>query len=283
MRQARQLGGGHRVVIKIGGSSVDSPEKTKAFAVEVAGLVESGFEPLLVHGGGPEITEEMKRQGLHARKVAGLRVTDERTLKIAVEVLSSINGRIVRALEAEGVQAVGMMGAEAGTIKCRKMPPASAVGEDGTAVEVDLGFVGEVSSVEPSRLNKLVSNGKVPVLFPICALPGGHLANVNADTSAAHVAASFKAEQLLLVTDVPGLMREIGKLDSVIHLLHVSEIDGLIREGILGQGMIPKVEACRYAIDHGVEVAHMIEAKSSGAIADQLMGVKLAGTRVVPG
>jgi acetylglutamate kinase len=140
-----------------------------------------------------------------------------------------------------------------------------------------------VVSVDPSRLRELLAAGLVPVLYPICALGEGRLVNVNADTAAAHVAASFGAEQLVLVTDVPGLMREFGNLDTIIDVLRTSEIDGLVREGVLGEGMIPKVEACRFAVEHGVKVVHMIDANARGAIADQLKGTKLAGTRVVSG
>ncbi len=273
--------GRRRAVIKIGGSSVSTQQKLDAFALEIARLVRNGFCPLIVHGGGPEISEEMKLRGLPVKKVAGLRVTDKPTLRIAIEVLSNINARIVKALRNEGVDAVGMMGAEGGTIKCVKMPPAKTVNSSGEAVEVDLGFVGEVVAIDPSVLTRQLAMNEVPVMFPICSLGDGALANVNADTAAAHLAASLKAEQLVLVTDVPGLMLELGNLDTIIPVLRTTEIDGLIQRGILGEGMIPKVEACRFAVEHGVRVAHMIDASSPGAIAEQLMGVKLAGTRVV--
>ncbi len=283
MARTDQSKKGRRVVIKIGGNSASSPEKRRAFAREIASLVGNGFRPLLVHGGGPEITEEMKRRGLPVKKVAGLRVTDDKTLEIAMEVLSAINERIVNALKEEGVRAIGMMGAEGSTIKCRKMPRAKVVEPGGEVLEVDLGFVGEVVSVDPSLLNEFLGRDEAPVLFPICTLGDGQLANVNADTAASHLAAAINAEQLVLVTDVPGLMRVFGDIGTIIPLLRVSEIDALVRERVLGEGMIPKVEACRFAVEHGVKVAHMIEARSPGAIAEQLMGVKLTGTRVVLG
>jgi acetylglutamate kinase len=246
-------------------------------------IVAGGLSPIVVHGGGPEISEEMQRRGLPVRKVAGLRVTDEAALDVAVDVLSSINGRIVCALEARGLKAVGMMGAECDTVLCRRMPPAMVMDEHGVQQAVDLGLVGEIVQVRPARLRVLLRAGTIPVIFPICGSEPGTLMNVNADTAAAHIAKALKAEDLVLITDVPGLMMETGNEDTVIPKLRSSDFGYLVRKGIVAGGMIPKVEACRIAVEGGVKVAHMIDGKGEGAIAAQLLSGGHAGTRMVKG
>jgi acetylglutamate kinase len=274
---------GKKVVIKIGGSSIAGVERMDAFAAEVAILKGEGLRPIVVHGGGPEISEEMKRRGLPVKKVAGLRVTDEMTLEVAMDVLSAINVSIVCALKRTGLQATGMMGAEGDSVQCRKMAPARVKDEDGKDVEVDLGLVGEVTRVEPSRIIQLCESGFVPVIYPICVQGDGQLMNVNADTAAAHIAMAVKAEELVLITDVPGLMREFGKAETVIPILRTSNIAELERQGIASEGMIPKLEACQLAVEGGVKVAHMIDGKEKGSIVHQLLSGDYHGTRVVLG
>ncbi|MDD1770225.1 MAG: acetylglutamate kinase [Methanomassiliicoccales archaeon] len=283
LSSARAEGERTIVVIKIGGSSITGEHKLKAFAKEISDIVAGGLSPVVVHGGGPDISEEMQRRGLPIRKVAGLRVTDEAALKVAVDVLSSINGRIVRALEARGLKAVGMMGAEGDTVLCRRMPPAMVKGEHGADQAVDLGLVGEVVQVRPARLRVLLRAGIVPVVFPICGSEPGSLMNVNADTAAAHIAKALKAEALVLITDVPGLMMEMGNEGTVIPMLRSSDFDYLVRKGIVTDGMIPKVEACRIAVEGGVKMAHMIDGKAEGAITAQLLSGAHAGTRMIKG
>ncbi|HVO77349.1 MAG TPA: acetylglutamate kinase [Methanomassiliicoccales archaeon] len=271
------------VVIKIGGSSIAGEERLKEFASEISAIVTAGLMPVIVHGGGPEITEEMQRRGLPVRKVAGLRVTDAAALEVAVDVLTAINGRIVCALEAAGVKAVGMMGSECDTVLCRRMPPATVKDDQGRELVVDLGLVGEVVQVHPARLRTLLRSGSVPVVFPICGSAPDELMNVNADTAAAHIARALKADQLVLITDVPGLMMEMGNEDTIIPMLRSSDFDYLVRRGIVTGGMIPKVEACRIAVEGGVRMAHMIDGKGEGSIAAQLLSGNHAGTRMIKG
>jgi acetylglutamate kinase len=271
------------VVIKVGGSSIAGEGRLTAFAEEISAIVARGLWPVIVHGGGPEISEEMRRRGLPIRKVAGLRVTDRVALDVAAEVLGAINARIVCALENAGVKATGMMGAECETMLCRRMPPAMVEDEQGVRHAVDLGFVGEVVQVRPGRLRTLLRAGIVPVLYPICGSEPGALLNVNADTAAGHIAKALKADQLVLVTDVPGLMMEMGDEETIIPLLRSSDYDYLLREGIVNGGMVPKVEACRIAVEGGVRVAHMIDGKRNGSIAAQLLSEARAGTRMVKG
>ena len=272
---------GKKVVVKIGGSSIASPEQLQAFAKDVAVLVKNGVHLVLVHGGGPEINEEMKRRGLDVKKVAGLRVTDEAALSVVAAVLGRINAQIVEALRHEGLEAVGMAGAKGNTILSCKMPPFKAKDEAGKETSVDLGRVGEVTEVRPAALWKLLGEGKLPVLYPVCAAEDGGLMNVNADTVAAELARGIKAEELVLVTDVPGVMREFGKPETAVSIIKTSEVPELVAKGIVSGGMIPKVEACRSAVESGVRVAHMIDGKGEHALARQLLSGHFVGTRIV--
>ena len=271
---------GKTVVIKFGGSSIGGANDQGRFSRDIALLVSIGIRPVIVHGGGPEITEEMKKVGLPVRKVLGLRVTDDNTLMVAKTVLGRINDSLVSSIRSSGVKAIGLAGSECGTIMCRKMDPVTGV-ENGVEVVADLGHVGDVVSVDPSSIDWLVGLGFVPVIYSICADGEGHLYNVNADTAAAHVAKAIKAAEFILVTDVPGLMREFGNLDSVIREIRTDEVAKLVSDGIVKEGMIPKLEACCLAVTNG-GTANIICGKDPEAIVAQLLIGENRGTRVKP-
>lgn len=273
---------GKRVVIKFGGSSLNGGEELAGFAADIGKLVALGVRPVIVHGGGPEISAEMKRRGLAPVKVAGLRVTDEATLQAAAEVLGTINRQIVDALREAGVKSIGFAGAEGRMILCVKMPPAQARDDSGQLCSVDLGRVGEVSTVNAEKLALLCTSGFVPVIYPICATSEGALMNVNADTAAAHIARALHSDEMVLVTDVPGIMRQFGDEGSVIHQVSCGEVDALIHEGIVSDGMIPKVEACRLAVGGGVRAAHVVCGRDPHSIIDQLISGRNCGTTIVP-
>jgi acetylglutamate kinase len=271
---------GKIVVIKFGGSSIGGTNDQDRFSRDIALLVSIGIRPIIVHGGGPEITEEMKRNGLPVRKVLGLRVTDDNTLMVAKTVLGRINDSLVTSIRAAGVKAIGLAGSECGTIICRKMEPVKGV-ENGAEVIADLGHVGDVIAVDPSSMEWLVGMGFVPVIYSICADRNGHLYNVNADTAAAHVAKAMNAAEFILVTDVPGLMREFGNLDSVIRDIRTGEVAQLVDYGIVKEGMIPKLEACCLAVSNG-GTANIISGKDAEAIVAQLLFGENRGTRIKP-
>lgn len=271
---------GKIVVIKFGGSSIGGTNDQDRFSRDIALLVSIGIRPIIVHGGGPEITEEMKRNGLPVRKVLGLRVTDDNTLMVAKTVLGRINDSLVTSIRAAGVKAIGLAGSECGTIICRKMEPVKGV-ENGAEVIADLGHVGDVIAVDPSSMEWLVGMGFVPVVYSICADRNGHLYNVNADTAAAHVAKAMNAAEFILVTDVPGLMREFGNLDSVIRDIRTGEVAQLVDYGIVKEGMIPKLEACCLAVSNG-GTANIISGKDAEAIVAQLLFGENRGTRIKP-
>lgn len=271
---------GKIVVIKFGGSSIGGANDQDRFGQDIALLVSMGIRPVIVHGGGPEITEEMKKNGLPVRKVLGLRVTDDNTLMVAKSVLGRINDSLVTSIRSAGVKALGLAGSECGTVMCRKMEPVKGL-ENGVMVAADLGHVGEVVSVDPVPIEWLVGLGFVPVIYSICADREGHLYNVNADTAAAHVAKAVQAAEFILVTDVPGIMREFGNLDSVIRELRTGEMAQMVADGIVKEGMIPKLEACCLAVSNG-GAANIICGKDPEAIVAQLlMGVN-RGTRIKP-
>ncbi|MGD0818304.1 MAG: acetylglutamate kinase [Methanomassiliicoccales archaeon] len=271
---------GKTVVIKFGGSSIGGANDQGRFSRDIALLVSIGIRPVIVHGGGPEITEEMKKNGLQVRKVLGLRVTDDNTLMVAKTVLGRINDSLVSSIRSAGVKAIGLAGSECGTIMCRKMDLVKGV-ENGVEIVADPGHVGEVVSVDPRSIEWLVSLGFVPVIYSICADQEGHLYNVNADTAAAHVAKAMKAAEFILVTDVPGLMREFGNLDSVIREIRTDEVANLVADGIVKEGMIPKLEACCLAVSNG-GTANIICGKDPEAIVAQLLVGENRGTRIKP-
>ncbi|OPX57285.1 MAG: Acetylglutamate/acetylaminoadipate kinase [Methanomassiliicoccales archaeon PtaB.Bin134] len=266
-----------KVVVKFGGSSIGGMDQIDVFAAEIAELVRRGVTPVILHGGGPEITEEMKRCGLPVKKVAGLRITDDTTLLIAKSVLSRINDRVVVSLRKAGLKAIGLAGSEGNTLLARKMPP---VPVDGGPETVDLGFVGEVEGVDPTMIDTLCSLGFVPVVYSICGDAEGRLMNVNADTAAAALAAGIKATDMVLVTEVPGVLRVFEDMSSTIPEIREADLGPLTSSGILKDGMIPKVEACFLALRGGVGTAHIICGTTPDVIVEQLFSGRNLGTRL---
>jgi acetylglutamate kinase len=270
-----QQGTGRRILIKFGGNALSGEGDLDRFGQDIASLIAAGFQPILVHGGGPEISEEMERRGLRVRKIAGLRVTDAAALEVAADVLERINSEIVGMLTRAGVKAVGMSGCDASVI-ASKMPPVKVVDEEGNPATVDLDRVGDVSRVDPGRLESLISSGAVPVVYPICADPEGTKFNVNADTVAANVARASGAREMVLVTDVPGIM----KGGEVIRLIALSGIDALIADGTITGGMVPKVDACRTALMNGVRIVYMLNGKDPHSLVRKLLRGEDTGTKI---
>lgn len=267
---------GRRILIKFGGNALSGEGDLGRFAEDIASLISSGIRPVLVHGGGPEISQEMERRGLRVKKVSGLRVTDDAALQVAAEVLERINGQIVEALARAGVTAQGMSGCEGGTVIADRMAPVRTVDDHGNEVLVDLDRVGEVSGVNGGHLESLISSGTVPVIYPICADRQGREYNVNADTVAAHVGRAVGAKEMALVTDVPGIL----KSGSVIRSASLADIDRLIADGTITGGMVPKVEACRTALLNGAEIVYMLNGKEQHSLVRKLLKGENIGTRI---
>ncbi|MFP4545252.1 MAG: acetylglutamate kinase [Methanomassiliicoccales archaeon] len=266
---------GKRILIKFGGNSLNGDGDMQRISKDIALLVSLGLRPIVVHGGGPNISQEMEARGLEVRKVGGLRVTDDQGIEVVKDVLTGINEEIVSSLEAVGLKAIGISGAEGHSIVSSKLPPVEENGE-----RVDLGHVGQVERIDPSLISLLCASGFVPVVYPICQDEKGVEMNVNADTVAAHLAEAMGCEEMVMVTDVPGLMRENGKGDTLIPEVTLADLDGLVDQGVVSGGMVPKMEACRLAISKGVKAAHMVSGRTPNSILNQLLKGVNCGTTV---
>ncbi len=258
-------GQGETVVVKIGGSTLGSHDTTLE---DVAELRRRGLSPVVVHGGGALISEWLRLTGVPTRFEGGLRVTDAESLEVVVAVLAGlVNKQLVAALEALGVKAIGMSGADGGMLRCR-------------LADAALGFVGEVDAVDAGAVTKTVESGAVPVIAPIGLLfeggqATGQLLNVNADTAAGAIAAALGAKWLVFMTDVPGV-RDGGR---VLDTLSGEESRKLIESGVIEGGMIPKVKACRQAAEAGARSV-IVDGRGQNALLS-LIGGAAQGTVVL--
>jgi acetylglutamate kinase len=259
-----------RVVVKFGGRAM-RPEDCGTVIEDVALLHRSGVRTVLVHGGGPEINELLERLEVPARFVDGLRVTDEATMRVVEMVLGGgINKRLVGELQAHGARAAGLSGKDGDLLLAR--PHARA----------ELGLVGEVESVDTTILDVLLDGGFVPVVAPLARGPGGETFNVNADTAAAAIAGAVGAEKFLLLTDVEGVEGAAdaqGKRPLLTRLAR-DEVERLIADGTIRGGMIPKVEACLFALDRGVRSAHILSAQQPHGLLVELFTEAGIGTMI---
>lgn len=256
---------GKTMVIKLGGHAmVDGIILDKAIS-DVVLLQLVGIKVVLVHGGGPEITEKMKALGKQPKFVGGLRITDEETLEIAQMVLvGKINSNIVSLIAKCGGKAVGISGNDGNLIIARKMTP-QKVRVDGREQEVDLGHVGEIEEINPAVLNTLLDNRYIPVISPIAIDRSGQNLNINADTAAGEIAVALNAYKLINMTDVEGIMD--ASRTKVYRRLKASEAGELISSGVVAEGMIPKVSSIVNAVTGGVQFGHVI----NGNVAHNLL------------
>ncbi|WP_040572308.1 MULTISPECIES: acetylglutamate kinase [Selenomonas] len=271
---------GTTVVIKYGGNAMVSDVLKENVMRDVALMKYVGIRPVIVHGGGPEITGFLKKVGKESSFVAGLRVTDEETVEIAEMVLDGkINSEIVNLLNQRGVRAVGLSGKDAGLIRARKKM--ATVYENDTAHEVDIGFVGAVETIDVSVIEDLLDHGYVPVIAPIGVGMDGESYNINADYVAAEIAGALAAEKLLLLTDIEGIYKDFNDKSSFLSTIHLQEARDYIRDGIISGGMIPKVEACLTALERGAAKTHIIDGRLPHAIILEIFTSTGVGTQVV--
>ncbi|HVS16038.1 MAG TPA: acetylglutamate kinase [Thermoanaerobaculia bacterium] len=257
-----------RVVVKYGGHSM-TPDGEGTLIEDVALLHRAGVRVVLVHGGGPEISELLERLGVPARFVDGLRVTDEPTMRVVEMVLGGgINKRLVGRLQAFGARAVGLSGKDGDLLQ--------AVPHERS----ELGLVGRVAAVDTGVLTTLLDGGFVPVIAPLARGEGGVTYNVNADLAAAAIAGALAAEKFLLLTDVPGVLDDRGGASKLVSELGPAQARELIREGVVSAGMIPKVEACLAALDRGVSSAHILSAATPRALLLELFTDAGIGTMI---
>jgi acetylglutamate kinase len=265
--------------MKFGGNAIRGKEDLDRLAKEIAQLIAKGAKIILVHGGGPEITAEIEKRGMTTTMVSGNRITDDAVLKVADEVLGALNHDVVDSLTKMGVKAKGMPGYEGSMIVCVKKAPIK-VKDGNETIMVDLGLVGEVDKVRTEYLTDMLSMNVTPVIYPISADAGGIKMNVNADTIASGIAAAIGCKEMIFITDVPGILRDVKDPGSKIDQVSLEEIDGLISSGIISGGMIPKVEACRKAILSGVSAVRMVNGKDKNSIVSDVMSGKPHGTLI---
>jgi acetylglutamate kinase len=263
---------GKTVVIKYGGNAQIDDALKAGFAEDVVLMKYIGVNPVVVHGGGPQISEMMKRLGKEPRFVDGVRVTDRETMEIVEMVLGGvINKEIVELISRHGGRAVGLSGKDGRLITAKPLKPAGAK-------RVDLGQVGEVESIDPQLLNGLTSNRYIPVIAPIGVDRKGRTYNINADLVAGAVSRALKAEKLLVLTDVTGIKDAKGRL---IPTLSRKEIQRLIKAGTITSGMLPKVQACLTAVEGGVAKAHIIDGRVPHALLLEIFTKEGIGTEII--
>ena len=263
---------GKTVVIKYGGAAMEQTDLKASFARDVILLRCVGINPVIVHGGGPQIDALMKRLGKEPRFVGGMRVTDEETVEIVEMVLvGRINKEIVGLINLHGGKAVGLSGKDGDLVRARRLGHRLPSGET-----VDIGLVGEVEAINPAPIRLLEQNGFVPVIAPVGVGAGGETYNINADTVAGAVAAAVKASRFLLLSDVPGVLNAEKQL---ITELTAAQARRLIADGTISGGMIPKVETCLNAVDGGVEAAVIVDGRVPHAILLELF-TEGAGTLI---
>ncbi len=259
-------------VVKYGGSFMDSPDPKvrDGVAKDIVFLEAMGINPVVVHGGGKAITKAMELAGIKAQFVQGLRVTDEKSMDIVEDVLGNIiNREIVETIQKLGGKARSFSGKD--VFKCRKLLTGG----------VDLGYVGEVTDVTVDKIRKALHSQVVPIISPIGLGEDGHAYNINADIAAAKLASAIGARRLVFLSDVPGLMRDPSNPETLISSLHVPEVLGLKREGVIDKGMIPKVDSAIEAVQAGVRRVHFVDGRIPHSILLEVFTDKGIGTEIV--
>ena len=262
---------GQTVVIKYGGSAMVDEDLRDSFAGDVALLRLVGLRPVVVHGGGPQITRAMGQAGVEPQWVGGLRVTDAETIRVVQATLAGeINPDIVRMLSGRGAKAVGVTGIDGGLFTARQRDP-------------ELGFVGKVTNVDPDLIEGMLDRGMVPVVAPLARGEDGNVYNLNADTAAGALARALKARKLIYLTDVEGLYRDLGDQDSLIQKMTSSELAELVETGTISAGMLPKLESCIEALENGVSQAHILDGRMQHAVLLEVFTPEGIGTMITPG
>jgi acetylglutamate kinase len=260
------------VVVKYGGHAMGDDAVARDFSRDMVLLEQSGVNPVVVHGGGPQIGAMLAKLGIKSEFADGLRVTDKVTMEIVEMVLAgSINKQIVGFINAQGGRAVGLCGKDGGMVTAAKLERSP------NNFKIDLGFVGEVAKVDVTVLEQILGRELIPVLAPIAQGADGATYNVNADTFAGAIAGALGAKRLIFLTDVPGVL---DKDKTLIKELKVSDIPGLVADGTITGGMIPKVETCMYAIERGVEGVVILDGKMPHAVLIELLTDHGAGTLI---
>jgi acetylglutamate kinase len=270
---------GKTVVIKYGGAAQTKPELKESFAKDIVMLNFIGIRTVIVHGGGPKISATMEKMGKKPRFVDGQRVTDQETMDIVEMVLGGlVSKEIVALINKHGGRAVSLSGKDGGLIKAQKKTIKKLTPETGVSEIVDIGLVGEVTSISPDIINSLEKDGFIPVISPIGVGPQGETLNINADFVAAAVASAVKAEKLMLLTDVAGILDKKG---AIISTLQKTQINKLVKDGTITGGMLPKVQACLSALSDGVGKTHIVDGRVPHCLLLEIFTKEGIGTEIL--
>ena len=260
---------GRTVVVKYGGSAMVDDALRQSFAGDVTLLAEVGIRPVVVHGGGPQISAAMKSDGLETSFVDGLRVTDEAAMRVVQRVLAGeVNPDIVRLLGGHNARAAGVTGLDGGLLSAVPRDPA-------------LGYVGDVAAVDVGLLRSLLDSGFVPVVAPLGRGDDGAVYNVNADAAAGAIASALEAEKLVYLTDVEGLYRDLGDQGSLLSTITQSELEAMLESGAVSGGMLPKLRSCVAALRSGVGRAHILDGRVQHALLLEIFTPEGIGTMVL--
>lgn len=272
---------GQTVVVKYGGHAMGDDALSDAFARDIALLKQSGIKPIVVHGGGPQIAAMLDKLGIESRFEDGLRVTDEATIDVVEMVLAgSINKQVVQAINSAGGKAIGLCGKDGQMVTVTKLTRTAKDPDSNIEKVVDLGFVGEPETVNPSVLDMVTNEELIPVIAPVASGADGKTYNVNADTFAGAIAGALNAQRLLFLTDVDGVLDADKKL---MPELTIAKARALIADGTIDGGMIPKVETCIAAVEAGVEGVVILNGKVPHCVLLELFTAHGAGTLITRG
>ena len=267
------------VVVKYGGHAMVDERLKEDFALDIILMKYVGMNPIVVHGGGPQIGDLLKKLSIESEFVDGMRVTDKQTMDVVEMVLvGKVNKEIVALINRNGGRAVGLSGKDGQLITARKMKYIKDKGDDRPPEIIDIGMVGEITTIDNQVLMSLIESEFIPVIAPVGAGKEGETYNINADLVAGHIAASLGARKLILLTDTPGVFDAQGNL---ISTLKVDEVAKLISDGTIKGGMIPKVNCCVKALNEGVKKAHIIDGRKEHAILLEIFTRVGVGTEIV--
>ncbi|MDR1819062.1 MAG: acetylglutamate kinase [Methanobrevibacter sp.] len=270
------------IMIKYGGHAMIDDDAMSSTVEDTILLKYVGMQPIIVHGGGLEITRSMRKLGKKPEFIQGLRITDEETMEIIKMVLvGKINTDLVSKIGLHGGKGIGFSGKDANLITAKKKAPQKIKNnETGEETIIDLGLVGDIESINPEIIELLTKNHYIPVISPIGTNSNGYTLNLNADTVAGELASEIKAEKLIILTDVPGVLEDPNDPDTLIKKIKLDEIDELIKKGIIIGGMIPKIETATNAIRKGVKSAHIIDGRIKHSLLLEIFTKKGIGTMI---
>lgn len=270
-----------KIMIKYGGHAMIDENAMSSTARDTVLLKYVGMQPLVVHGGGPEISRSMDKVGKEPKFINGLRVTDAETMDIIKMVLvGKINTEIMSKICLHGGKSLGITGKDSFLVESSKKEPTKVKHDNGEVLEVDLGYVGKIDKINTKLVDDLTSNDYIPVISPIGIDKEGNSLNLNADTVAGSIASAIDAEKLIILTDVPGLLADPDDPESLIRRIRTDELRELIHDGTIAGGMIPKIETCINAVENGVKTAHILDGRLNHSILLEIFTKHGIGTMV---